>query len=366
MRILHVSPTYFHRSSFLGGGERYAYELARAAARSGGDEVVFLSFAERRARGRDGALQVELLRRRPIGRGQPLATAPLAPAFFAWIRWAEVVHCHQVRTFVTDVAVLVGRLLGRKVFVTDLGGGHRYALSAYLPLLPRATGLLLLSAYSARLWARAPTWQRPRALHVVYGGVDPDRFTPGGPRRPGSVLFVGRLLPHKGLEYLIEAIGPPYQLDIVGQPYDPQYAAALRARAQGRPIRFHADVSDGALVDFYRSAMATVVPSVYRTSNGLATVAPELLGLVALESMACGTPVVATAVGSLPEIVRHGDTGFVVPPNDPAAIRAALDKLARDPERVEIMGRRGREQVLARFTWVATAARCRAAYVGTS
>lgn len=363
MKVLHLSPTYFDQGSFLGGGERYAYELARAEAHRGGDEVVFLSFAARRARQVDGALRVELLRRRPVARGRPLATWPLAPGLLAGIYWADVVHCHQVRTFVTDVALLVGGFLGRKVFLTDLGGGHRHALSYYAPLVRRASGLLALSEYSAELWRHAPPRERPPRIEVVYGGVDPDRFVPGGTRRPGAVLFVGRLLPHKGLDYLIDAIEPPWSLDVVGEPYDPQYAATLRARAAGRPIRFHGGVSDDRLVRFYQSAMVTVVPSVYRASDGRATMVPELLGLVALESMACGTPVIATAVGSLPEIVRDGETGVIVPPNDAAAIRAALRELCGRPERVDAMGRAGREHVITRFTWAATAARCRAAYL---
>ncbi len=362
MRILHVSPTYFDENSVLGGGERYAYELARAAAET--DEVVLVSFADRPAAWRDGPLRVELLRRRPWGRGRPLGTNPCTPRFFAWLRWADVVHCHQVRTFPTDVAILVGRRLKRKVFVTDLGGGHRFALSYHLPILARATGLLALSEYSRELWRQASPSERPPRIAVVYGGVDVRRFAPAAHARSGATLFVGRLMPHKGVEYLIEAIEPPHRLDIVGQPYDATYAAELARRAEGRPVTFHQRVvRDEELVAFYQRALATVVPSVYRSGDGRSTAVPELLGLVALESMACGTPVIATAVGALPEIVRDGETGFIVPPNDPAAIRDRLDLLRRDPARADEMGRQGRAWVLERFTWTATAARCRAAYL---
>jgi starch synthase len=78
--------------------------------------------------------------------------------------------------------------------------------------------------------------------------------------------------------------------------------------------------------------------------------------------MACGTPVIVSDAGSLPELVTDGETGFVVPPNDPAAIRAAVQVLRRDPARREEMGRQARASVLARFTWQATARRCREAY----
>jgi glycosyltransferase involved in cell wall biosynthesis len=88
----------------------------------------------------------------------------------------------------------------------------------------------------------------------------------------------------------------------------------------------------------------------------------ELLGLAALESMACGTAAIVSRVAALPEIVEDGVTGFIVPPNDPAALRERLRALDADPDLAEAMGRRGREAVLARFTWDAAADRCLRAY----
>jgi len=98
------------------------------------------------------------------------------------------------------------------------------------------------------------------------------------------------------------------------------------------------------------------------SAGGERTVVPELLGLVVLESMACGTPVIVTRVASLPELVEDGVTGFVVPPNDPGAIRDRLEYLSAHPEAVERMGRLARERVAREFTWDAVAERCLRAY----
>jgi glycosyltransferase involved in cell wall biosynthesis len=89
---------------------------------------------------------------------------------------------------------------------------------------------------------------------------------------------------------------------------------------------------------------------------------PELLGLVLLESMACGTPVICTNVGGMPEIVKDGVTGFVVPPNDPKALAARIAYLFDNPEVARAMGRKGRERVVEAFSWSKVAQRCLDAY----
>ena len=80
--------------------------------------------------------------------------------------------------------------------------------------------------------------------------------------------------------------------------------------------------------------------------------------------MACGVPVVCTNVASLPEVVEDGVTGFLVPPNDPQALREKFTWLAGHPEQVRTMGAAARDRVLARFTWPATVRRCVEIYAG--
>jgi len=361
VNVLYVSPVGFGRDAIVGGGERYAYELARAMARL--VDVTLLEFGPGPARREEAALVVEQLPAGRLRRWNPVAANPFRRRFAQLVRWADVIHAHQVSTLTTTAAVLLGRALGKATFVTDLGGGHPYAPSAYLPILSRCQGMLLLSEYSRRQWAEAPRARRPKRLEVVYGGVDLDRFSPEPERREhGHVLFVGRVMPHKGIEYLVEAIEPPLRLTIVGHHYDGAYVRALEARAAGRPVSFRDDVGDAELADYYRRAMVTVLPSVYETASGAHTTVPELLGLVVLESAACRTPAVVTDVASLPEIVEDGRTGFIVPPNDPGAIRDRLRYLLAHPDDVERMGQEGRLGVLERFSWDAVARRCLAAY----
>lgn len=357
MNVLHVSPTWFGRASVVGGAERYAWELARACSRL--TPTAFVSFAAAPEERDEDGLRVRLLRR--ARRHADLAVSPLQPGLYAEIARADVIHCHQADTWLTNAAILAGRLLGKRVFVTDLGGGHAYAPSLRLPILPRATGMLLLSEYSRARWAREPNGRRPRRAAVVYGGVD-GRFAPSAARVPGQVLFVGRLIRHKGVEHAIAAIDGETRLVVAGQAYDAPYVAMLREAAAGRRVEFREDVADADLPALYAASVATVVPSVYDLWGGGRTDIPELLGLVVLESMACGTPPIVSRVASLPELVEDGVTGFIVPPNDSDAIRQALHVLASDPARRNEMGRRARASVLSRFTWDATARRCLDAY----
>ena len=80
----------------------------------------------------------------------------------------------------------------------------------------------------------------------------------------------------------------------------------------------------------------------------------EPLGIVNLEAMACGTAVVGSRVGGIPEVVSDGETGLLVPPDDPAALAGALNALVADPGRAAAMGQRGRQRAVAEFSWAAS------------
>jgi starch synthase len=150
-------------------------------------------------------------------------------------------------------------------------------------------------------------------------------------------------------------------LRIVGRPYDAPYYEELRRRAAGKNVEFRTDIGETDLVREYATAQVTVVPSVYTDAQGHST-SGELFGLVALESMACGTPVIASRCGGLPEVVEDGVTGFVVPPNDSRALGERIRFVLERPDVARAMGEAGRERVLREFTWDRVASRCLEAY----
>jgi glycosyltransferase involved in cell wall biosynthesis len=243
------------------------------------------------------------------------------------------------------------------VFVSDLGGGG-WDVSAYVPTDAWFHGHLHLSQYSRQVFGHAANAR----ARVVGGGVDTARFSPDpAVARDGGALFVGRLLPHKGVGDLIDGVPAELPLTIVGPRPDGETRARLEGSARGKRVTFRYDLSDEALVHEYRRALCVVLPSVYRTPAGETRV-PELLGQTLLEGMACGAAAVCTRVASMPEVVDDGATGFVVPPNDPAALGERLAWLAAHREAAAAMGAAGRARVLAHFTWDAVVSRCLAAY----
>ena len=180
---------------------------------------------------------------------------------------------------------------------------------------------------------------RPDRVEVIPCGVDTEVFQPMaraaakdllelGPEP--MLLYVGRLEPIKGLTTLLEAmraVEPPTALLVVGGDQDDSaqsHGAWLRRRASalgldGR-VRFLGAQPQRRLRLFYAAAEATVMPSSY-----------ESFGMVALEAMACGSPVVASRVGGLTTTVKDGATGLLVPEGDPRALGEALGRLLRDP-----------------------------------
>jgi glycosyltransferase involved in cell wall biosynthesis len=249
-------------------------------------------------------------------------------------------------------------MTARRVFATDLGGGG-WDLSAYVSTDRWFHGHLHISEYSRRIARHeGKAWAR-----VILGGVDTEKFSPDSSiERTSRPLFVGRLLPHKGVADLIAALPPAMTLDVVGPLNTTGGVESLRQQAEGKPISFHHGLADDALVDKYRRALCLVLPSVYRTPRGQHTQVPELLGQTLLEAMACATPVICTRVASMPEIVQDGVNGFIVDPGDASALRSRLAWLAAHPLESAAMGAAGRERVIARFQWSAVVQRCLDAY----
>jgi glycosyltransferase involved in cell wall biosynthesis len=341
----------------LGGGERYPLELARALATEIDCELI--TFGPRRQRFREpGGLRQRTLRPLTQLHGHP--AHPLAAALPRALAGADLIHTHHLRSTPSRIAAVTACLRGQPAVVTDHGlqGGD------WGGLLPRLLArFLAVSAYSARE-LRAP----PARTHVIYGGADPQRFAPDPADSRSGVLFVGRLTPHKGVDRLIAALPPDTKLRIVGSTgHDPDlperdYPLLLRRLAAGRDVDFLGPVLDDVLPSLYRRAAVLVLPSVHRTCYGRDIRVSELLGLVALEAMASGTPVVCSRLGGLPEIVQHGVTGFLVAPGNVVELRERLAELLGDRALAARLGRNARELVLERFTWRACAERCLAAY----
>jgi glycosyltransferase involved in cell wall biosynthesis len=307
-----------------------------------------------------GGLRVRTLRAMTWAGGHP--AHPFAPALLAVLArsGASVVHTHHMRSLPSGMSAVVGRTQGTRLAVTD----HGLQGSSWAGLL---TGLfdmfLTVSAYSAR------ELHSPLArTRVIYGGADPMRYAPEPRESRRGVVFVGRLTPHKGVDRLLQALPAGASARIVGSaghdplPPERDYPDLLRRLARDRDVEFTGPVADADLPGVYRSAQVLVLPSVEVTCYGKFIAVSELLGLAVLEAMASATPVIASRIGGLPEIVRDGETGFLVPPGDVNVLRERLSQVLGDHALSKRLGENARQDVLERFTWHRVAERCLTAY----
>ena len=170
--------------------------------------------------------------------------------------------------------------------------------------------------------------------HVIPPGVDTDLFSPTDEPRTRTVLYVGRVertSRWKGLQVLVDSLTrlrelvPGVRLEIVGDGDD---VVPLQKRAAELGVADLVDwrgrVDHDALPSYYRRAGVTVLPSLTES---------ESFGMSLAEALACGCPVVGSAVGGIPFVVRDGDDGLLVPPGDPVALADALAAVLTDPPR---------------------------------
>jgi len=192
-------------------------------------------------------------------------------------------------------------------------------------------------------------------ISVVPCGVDTTHFVADGPAVPRSrrlrLLVVSRLVERKGIDLVVRALVdlPDVELSIAGGPgdgpleADPEIrrlmAVADEAGVRDR-VRFLGSVERPALPALMRGADAVVCTPWY-----------EPFGIVPLEAMACGVPVVASAVGGLRDTVVDGVNGLLVPPRDVAALTAALRRLSEHPDLAREMGRAGARRARLRYAW---------------
>jgi glycosyltransferase involved in cell wall biosynthesis len=201
----------------------------------------------------------------------------------------------------------------------------------------------------------------PERMTVVPVGVDHTVFRPheGVTPQPGRIMVTSSSdVPMKGLVPLLEAVAKlrterDVELTVIGRPTEGgRVDRAIARLGLADIVHCVSGISDDELARLYGQAEVAVVPSLY-----------EGFSLPAIEAMSCGVAVVATTGGALPEVVGNdGETGLLVPPDDPGALAGAIGRLLDDPGLRQRLGSAGRERVVRRFTWQVTAAGTAACY----
>ena len=259
----------------------------------------------------------------------------------------------------------------------QLGGGYRVSSWAERTAIEAADAVIAVShGMRTDILTCYPALD-PERVHVVHNGIDTALYHPtpdsGGLARHGVdpdrpyVLFVGRITRQKGVPHLLRAarsLDPSAQLVLcAGAPDTPAIDQEFRAlvaelrQTRDAVVWIPEMLPRPEVVQLLSQAAVFACPSIY-----------EPLGIVNLEAMACGTPVVASAVGGIPEVVRDGVTGLLVgyeeadPAGFEAALAEALNSVIADPGAARRMGEAGRERAVREFGWDAIARRTVAVY----
>ena len=308
---------------------------------------------------------------------------------------AGVVHCH---TWYAHFGGILAKLnYGIPLVITvhsleplrpwkreQLGGGYDFTCWLERTALEMADAVIAVSEGTRRdvekLFQIDPT-----RLHIIYNGIDPaeyqavtthgvlDRF--GIDSAKPYALFLGRITRQKGIIHLVNAIkhlDPGFQIVLcAGAPDTPEIAAEMKAavaqaQSQRDGIIWIDEMLDNkSKIELYSHAGVFVCPSIY-----------EPFGIINLEAMACGRAVVASAVGGIPEVVVHGETGYLIPveqmsespfePVDPESfsrdLASRINEIMADPAKQKGFGNAGRQRAIDTFSWASIAKQTKALY----
>jgi len=349
-----------------GGAETYAYNLAKQLAKKGHNVEAFCASPPRQPGSYDlediklnclpvtawlygtpimTSLPSRLLRAQPdvIHAGFPSPYNAFSTALLCSLKGtASILTWHNDLPPVTSAA----RLL---VYTHD-----RLVLPAYIQTFKR------IISTSHRYAASSPTLKRYlRKVEIVPNGVDCERFRPDIDPQPvkqslklgdeKAILFVGALSKwhrYKGLDILLRAFAltskerKDIALIVVGDgTMKPAYQKLTSDLGLWEKVRFVGDISDQDLPSYYAASDLLVLPSKDRS---------EGFGLTILEANACGKPAIGSAVGGIPDVIRHEFNGLLVPPNDPEALSTAITRLIGDNSLRTWTGRNGRKFAIER------------------
>jgi D-inositol-3-phosphate glycosyltransferase len=382
----HASPLAALGGADAGGQNVHVAALAAALARRGHEVSVFTRRDSSRLPDAVPLAPGVTVRHVPAGPPRLLPKDDLLPYmrdFADWLaaRWREqppdVVHAHF---WMSGIAALwaadrspvpvvqtfhaLGRVKRRWQAGADTSPPERIDIETTIAKQAAA----IIATCTDEVSELAAYGAAPETMYVVPCGVDGARFRPGreaGPGTPRSqprVLTLGRLVPRKGNATVIAAMAaiPGAELVIAGGPDpgrlhdDPEVARLCQvAEAHGVAdrVRFTGRVPHDDAPALLRSADIVVSAPWY-----------EPFGILPVEAMACGKPVVVSAVGGHLDTVEDGSTGLLVPPRDPAALAAALTRLLAEPGLRRQLGAAGTARAAARYSWDTIAAETEAVY----
>ncbi len=359
MKIALVSPYDY---LYPGGVNKHIFHLVTNFRRMGHDAWVIAACSDENAQVPNYVIKItnSII---PLPISGTIARITLSPRVYRRIKKIlihekfDVIHLHEPMTPVLPLTVLrhapvtpQSAIIGTFHAYRESNPGYNYGKPILERCFDRLDGRIAVSE-AAYNYVNS---YYPGEYTIIPNGIDLQQFGPHVPPLPWrrdeqpTILFVGRLEPRKGFKYLLQAFPyvrqaiPNARLLVVGaysrEDKEPYVMWARRNNVHG--IRFVGPVSEEELPHYYRSCDVFCAPS-----TGF-----ESFGIVLLEAMASGVPIVASDITGYRQVLRHGEEGWLVEPENEQALAQALTSLLQDPYRRSQMGHKGQTRA-ATYSW---------------
>ena len=359
MKIVQVHSAFY---PVIGGVANYVHSLSREMLEMGNDVTVISSnlYTDKRA----GTEDIDGIRVKRLDYLFRIGGTPVIPALYSELRRieADVIHAHLPTPYTADIACYMAHRRGIPCVLTYhndiIGRGiNGYIASAYNRLLlnrtlKNANGII---STQQRYIEMSPHLKRfSGKISVIPCGVDTNRFRKLPiEKRENFIFFLGmmnRYHGYKGLDWLLETLPqvkreiPGIKLIVGGRgEMITVYRQKVKSLGLEDEVEFHGFIPDERLVEYYNRCSVFVLPSISSAQEGF--------GMVLLEALACGTPVVTTDIVGIAADVQKNNTGIVVQPEIDWQLAAAIVEILKDRKAAEEMGDRGRKLVKEKYSW---------------
>jgi glycosyltransferase involved in cell wall biosynthesis len=357
MKILQVCPRF---APYRGGIESHVEAISKALAKMGIEIQIYTTDPTGRLSPRETIDGLEIFRFHSYSLGDLYLFSPMLLMALKHLNNVDVVHAHDYQDYCVLAAVQakgafnsplvitphyhpiganMWRTVTKRIYTTGIG---KYALRA-------ADVVIAVSQYEKTMLSQSFSLDSKRIVHIPNGVNSKFRsLNTRDAKKKRNVLYVGRLEKYKGVQFLIKAfkkLAEDFQdshLMIVGNgSYRKDLVTLAKALGIGGRVTFAGLVPENELINLYLTSNVFVMPSEY-----------EAFSIALAEAMACGTPVIATKVGGMTELVRNSQSGFLMPyPPDERYLADLMAGVLSDPTNAEKMGEKGRQFALSNFNW---------------
>ncbi|HOJ98960.1 MAG TPA: glycosyltransferase family 4 protein [Termitinemataceae bacterium] len=362
LKIAMLSSYYFPHK---GGTERYVHDLSHALAKRGHEVTIFSHYP-----GPAGQYETEPVRVVRV----PSLWGPFYSPYLAWLpesqlRRQDIMHSHAPPFYFTNQVSRIKKIphiltyhcdieIPEQLGVFKLPGKSKHLLDTYFrkttEIHLKKVDQIVATTHS---YAETSPLLRNYPYRVIPLGIHVERFRKAMEqpeiqkiqRNEREILYVGRLVASKGLVFLIEAAkllrdaGESFTLTIVGTGEDLLSLKLLvHTYDLEKQVYFAGKVEDNELLHYYKRAAVLVLPSFVRL---------EAFGIVQLEALAMGTPVIVSDIPGVNEVVRKSQGGYLVPPRDPPALADQLAQALRNPRELRYRAEQGQAYVFSHYDW---------------